>query len=220
MAPSAPVVLRVVPKSRDDKSVTDADGDSADAERDRQLIALARAGSQRAFGQLMQRYERRAYALALNLVRDENDAHELVQEAFLRVYRGLPAFNGDSRFFTWLYRIVKNLAIDLQRKVAHRETDSIEDYDFDRVTQVAPFGHSSPDPLDDVCRSEIVDHLRDSIAALPSYHRGVILMHMEGRSYEEMAREMGVSKGTIMSRLFHARQKLHHALSECCGERM
>ncbi len=156
----------------------------------------------------------------MGLVRDENDARELVQEAFLRVYRGLGAFQGGSSFFTWLYRIVTNLAIDLMRKPGRKDAElqeshsnTEEESDFPLVSRI-----DGADPLDVMRRQEIAGRIQAALEALP-YHRGVILMReVEGMSYEEMAQAMGVSKGTIMSRLFHARQKLQRALADCYAE--
>src|SRR5258708_723952 len=94
-----------------------------EADEDRALIAKAQAGDMAAFRRLVERHQRRAFGLALTLVRDENDARELVQEAFLRVFKNLGGFQGGSSFFTWLYRIVKNLSIDLMRKPGRQTTD-------------------------------------------------------------------------------------------------
>jgi RNA polymerase sigma-70 factor, ECF subfamily len=192
-----------------------------EAEEDRELISLARKGDQSAFRRLVERHQRRAFAIAMGLVRDENDARELVQEAFLRVYRGLDAFQGGSSFFTWLYRIVTNLAIDLMRKPGRRDAElldnqgsSEEESDFPLVSRI-----DGSDPVDVMRRREIAGRIQAALDALPPYHRGVILMReVEGMSYEEMAQAMGVSKGTIMSRLFHARQKLQRALADCYAE--
>jgi RNA polymerase sigma-70 factor, ECF subfamily len=192
-----------------------------EAEEDRDLILRAQKGDQAAFRQLVERHQRRAFAIAMGLVRDENDARELVQDAFLRVYKGLGSFQGSSSFFTWLYRIVTNLAIDLMRKPGRRDAElndgqaSTEDEsDFPLVARI-----DGADPLDVVRRREIAARIQTALDALPPYHRGVILMReVEGMSYEEMAEAMGVSKGTIMSRLFHARQKLQRALADCYAE--
>jgi len=156
----------------------------------------------------------------MGMVRDENDARDLVQEAFLRVYRGLDRFQGDSSFFTWFYRIVTNLAIDFMRKPNRKETehddgraqlDPAAEADFPFVSRI-----DGAEPLDMVHRHELAARLRAALDALPPYHRGVVLMReIEGMSYEEMAQAMNVSKGTIMSRLFHARQKLQRALADC-----
>ena len=191
-----------------------------EAEEDRELITRAQNGDQAAFRKLVERHQRRAFAIALGLVRDENDARELVQDAFLRVYRGLATFQGGSSFFTWLYRIVTNLAIDLMRKPGRRDAELVdgqaidEDADFPLMSKI-----DGADPLDVVRRREIAGRIQSALDALPPYHRGVILMReVEGMSYEEMAQAMGVSKGTIMSRLFHARQKLQRALADCYAE--
>src|SRR5262249_45981075 len=94
-----------------------------EAEEDRELIGRSQKGDQAAFRKLVERHQRRAFAIAIGLVRDENDARELVQEAFLRVYRGLDNFQHGSSFFTWLYRIVTNLAIDLMRKPGRKDAE-------------------------------------------------------------------------------------------------
>jgi RNA polymerase sigma-70 factor (ECF subfamily) len=188
----------------------------AEAEEDCGLIEAAREGDQAAFRKLVERHQRRAYTIALNLVRDENDAREIVQEAFLRVYRGLHTFQGGSSFFTWLYRIVTNLAIDAVRKPgrdveAFDEALSVEDEaDHPFLSRI-----DGADPLDAFHRNELGTKLAAALEALPPYHRGVILMReVDGLSYDEMAQVMGVSKGTIMSRLFHARQKLQRILAD------
>lgn len=192
-----------------------------EAEEDRVLVERAQQGDKEAFRQLVQRHQRRAFAIAIGLVRDEQDAREIVQEAFLRVYRNLERFKGGSAFFTWLYRIVTNLAIDLMRKPARREAELFDNPQLadeaDSFTFVSRI--DGADPLDVVRRREIAERIQKALEELPSYHRAVIIMReVEGMSYQEMAEAMQVSKGTIMSRLFHARQKLQKALAECYRE--
>jgi RNA polymerase sigma-70 factor (ECF subfamily) len=196
-----------------------------EAEEDRGLIAKAQQGDRAAFRQLVERHQRRAFAIALSLVRDENDARELVQDAFLRVHKGLATFQGGSSFFTWLYRIITNLSIDLIRKPGRQLADIDEQRFESEEGQEAEFPLLSKvdgsDPVDVVRRQEIAGRLQAALDALPPYHRGVIVMReIEGLSYEEMASAMGVSKGTIMSRLFHARQKLQKALADCYEEQI
>jgi RNA polymerase sigma-70 factor (ECF subfamily) len=194
-----------------------------EAEEDRELIVRAQGGDPAAFRLLVERHQRRAFSIALGLLRDEHDAREIVQEAFLRVHKGLASFEGGSSFFTWLYRIVTNLAIDLVRKPGRRDAELLDDrspVDDDANGELALVSRiDGSDPLDVVRRREIAERIRAALEALPPYHRGVILMReVEGMSYEEMAEAMGVSKGTIMSRLFHARQKLQRALADCYAE--
>ena len=196
-----------------------------EAEEDRALIARAQKNDVAAFRQLVERHQRRAFAIALGLVRDENDARELVQDAFLRVYRGIGSFQNNSSFFTWLYRIITNLSIDLIRKPGRQladidesrfESDESQEANFPLLSRV-----DGSDPVDVVRRREIAARLQTALDALPPYHRGVIVMReIEGLSYEEMAQAMNVSKGTIMSRLFHARQKLQKALTDCYEEQI
>ena len=195
----------------------------AEAEEDRALIEATQRGDRAAFRKLVERHQRRAFAIALGMVRDENDARDLVQEAFLRVYRGLARFQGGSSFFTWFYRIVTNLSIDFMRKPGRRDAehhdgraqlDAADEADFPLVSRI-----DGADPLDAVHRRELAARLGAALDALPPYHRGVVLMReVEGMSYEEMAQAMNVSKGTIMSRLFHARQKLQRALKDAYAE--
>ena len=189
-------------------------GRAVESERDRELILRAQRGDGGAFRELVERHRRRAFAIAIGLVRDEEDALEIVQEAFLRVYRGLSSFNGAASFFTWLYRIVKNLSIDLMRRPAWQR-----ELGLDEVEAGFDLGLDDADPADVLRRREIAARIGDALETLPPYHRGVILMReLEGMSYEEMAEAMGVSKGTIMSRLFHARKKLQRALVACYSE--
>ena len=189
-----------------------------ESEQDRRLILRAQAGDAGAFRLLIERHQRRVFAIALGLVRDEQDAREIAQEAFLRVHKGLPQFHGGSTFFTWLYRIVTNLSIDLMRKPSRREADlhfalEVDDADSTLLPAV------DADPYDVVRRGELSERISRALEQLPPYHRGVILMReVEGMSYEEMAEAMQVSKGTIMSRLFHARKKLQRALLDCHEE--
>lgn len=189
-----------------------------EAEEDRALIARAQGGDRAAFRRLVERHQRRAFAIALSLVRDENDARELVQDAFLRVYKSLASFQGTSSFFTWLYRIITNLSIDLIRKPGRQlvdidearfESDEFQEVEFPLLSRF-----DGADPVDVVRRREIAARVQQALDALPPYHRAVIVMReIDGLSYEEMAVAMDVSKGTIMSRLFHARQKLQKALA-------
>ncbi|MCL2778341.1 MAG: sigma-70 family RNA polymerase sigma factor [Polyangiaceae bacterium] len=196
-----------------------------EAEEDRGLIAKAQQGDKGAFRQLVERHQRRAFALALSLVRDESDARELVQEAFLRVYKSLPTFQGSSSFFTWLYRIITNLSIDLIRKPGRQLPDLDEtrfELDDSQEAEFSFVGHiDGADPADVMRRREIANRLMAAMDELPPYHRSVIVMReVEGLSYEEMASTMGVSKGTIMSRLFHARRKLQQALADYYEEQV
>jgi RNA polymerase sigma-70 factor, ECF subfamily len=191
-----------------------------EAADDHDLIQRAKCGDRAAFETLVRRNQQRAYAVALALVRDEHDAREIVQEAFIRVHRGLQSFKGTATFFTWLYRIVTNLSIDLVRKPSRRDSELVEPsvLDTDFSTPFAP-SLDGADPADVAQRADVARAIQQALDDLPPYHRGVIVMReLEGMSYQEIAEAMGVSKGTVMSRLFHARQKLQRALASCYEE--
>jgi RNA polymerase sigma-70 factor (ECF subfamily) len=214
-------LVRPFVNTRSSKS-SNEEARKVEAEEDRVLITKAKGGDVHAFRSLVERHQRRAFVIALGLVRDENDAREIVQEAFLRVFRGLDSFEGGSSFFTWLYRIVTNLSIDLMRKPSRREVEPADPALLDDATD-QPFlaRIDGADPFDAVRRTEMRKRIEAALDELPDYHRGVILMReVEGMSYEEMAESMGVSKGTIMSRLFHARKKLQRALSDVHTEQV
>jgi RNA polymerase sigma-70 factor (ECF subfamily) len=196
-----------------------------EAEVDLELVRRAQKGDEAAFRSLVERHQRRAFAIAIGLVRNEQDARDLVQDAFLRVHKSLPSFQGSSSFFTWLYRIVTNLAIDLVRRPGRNVVELEEEHQRTSSPNNEPTDHpwvarvDGADPIDVLRRKELAARMRTAIDALPSYHKAVILMReVEGLSYEEMAEAMQVSKGTIMSRLFHARQKLQKALADCYDE--
>lgn len=198
------------------------DGPSSAEERalDAALLARAANGDGAAFQQLYARHHRRVHAVAYGLVRNAEDARDVVQEAFLRVFRHRADFAGQASFSTWLYRIVFNLSIDaIRRKGGRQAVEMDEEAGF--ITEAAGDGNVlrfESDPFDVAHRKRLVAAMQQSLDKLPPYHRAVILLReVEGLSYEEMAEAMNVSKGTIMSRLFHARKKMQAMLRESLG---
>jgi RNA polymerase sigma-70 factor, ECF subfamily len=180
------------------------------SEEDARLVELARQGETKAFRMLYERYQLRAHKLAFGIVHDYEDAQDIVQEAFLRVHRGLSSFVGHSSFYTWLYRIVMNLSIDFARRIQY-ETRFLEAADM-RLSEdcfLLQGLRRKSDPFEALERRELGRRLTAALGRLAPYHQGVLVMReVEGLSYQEMAVAMGVSKGTIMSRLFHARHNL------------
>jgi RNA polymerase sigma-70 factor (ECF subfamily) len=184
-------------------------------ESDDELVGRIRAGDPGAFSQLVERYQRRVQQLALSFVRNEHDAQEVVQDAFLRVHLGLGGFRGTSSFYTWLYRIVVNLAIDAKRRPYRRRigwesiaecADDSRSFELPRI--------SNSDPHEVMSRLELDQRLTLALTQLAPYHRAVIVMReVDGMSYQEMAENLHISKGTVMSRLFHARRRLQHTLA-------
>jgi RNA polymerase sigma-70 factor (ECF subfamily) len=178
------------------------------------LVEEARTGSRAAFEALFHKYHRRAFAVALGVLKRPDDAQDVVQDAFIKVHKHIATFQGASSFYTWLYRIVMNLAIDHVR----RTRKVVEWGDDVQISEAAGDGSLVPRVEDDnpsktVVRRELSDKIRQALDSLPEYHRAVILLReVEGMSYEEMAEVLDVPKGTIMSRLFHARRKMQDQL--------
>lgn len=186
-------------------------------EADRLLVERAQAGDNAAFRVLFDKYHKRAYSVAYGVLKHKQDALDVVQESFVKVHRHLASFHGSSSFYTWLYRIVMNLAIDHLRR---RKTSRPVEYD-DAVRRDVESDDTilarmlDQNPRKAAIRRELVQKIDAALAELPDYHREVILLReIEGLSYEEMAEVLDVPKGTIMSRLFHARKKMQQALSE------
>jgi len=199
----------------------DAKGDEAD---DRELVDLARAGDHNAFRLLFERYRRRAYALAYGMLRNSDDALDVVQEAFIKAHRYLDRFEGNSSFYTWMYRIVMNLSIDHIRKAKRARHVDFDDA-LAHHEENAPVGEESllprilgSNPHKSLARREVREQISEALETLSENHRAVLIMReLDGLSYEQMAEVMKCSKGTIMSRLFHARRNMQKQLIELMG---
>jgi RNA polymerase sigma-70 factor (ECF subfamily) len=186
---------------------------------DLELVRRCQAGDEAAFTRLVQRYQRKVFTVALGMVKNPDDAMDVAQEAFIKVHRYIPHFQGTSSFYTWLYRIVVNLCIDhLRRGKRHVTLDFDEkigqaENSVDAGVLLSSDINVSPSRY--LGRKELASHIFEAVQQLPPYHRAVILMReVEGMSYSDMAKAMKVSKGTIMSRLHHARQKLQRMLGD------
>jgi RNA polymerase sigma-70 factor (ECF subfamily) len=186
---------------------------------DRELVERARVGDEDAFRSLFERYYRRAYSLACGVVRNPDDALDVVQEAFIKAHRHIGKFEGTSSFYTWLYRIVANLCIDHLRRAGRKKDVEFDDRLRHDGEQDAGGDHlpisSLGDPSEAVKNKEILAAVEESLGHLSDKHRAVIVMReLQGLSYADMAKAMNCSKGTIMSRLFHARRNMQKLLKE------
>ena len=185
---------------------------------DRDLVEAAKRGDRQEFRTLFERYHRKAYSLAYGVLRHQDDALDVVQDAFIKAHKYLDKFEGNSSFYTWLYRIVMNLAIDHLRK--HRRVKPVE---LDEQALPAADDALLPrllggNPGRALLDKEIRARIDAALSELSENHRAVLVMReLEGMSYEEMAQAMGCSKGTIMSRLFHARKNMQKRLIELMG---
>lgn len=190
---------------------------------DKTLVTRCQAGDQDAFKELVQRYQRKVYGIAYGMLRDSEDAMDVTQEAFIRVHRYLDRFKGSSSFFTWLYRITVNLCIDHLRKEGKAQTvdynDALSHADQQEAAQLRPWSLDM-NPGRAMDRKELREMIDKALDQLSANHRAVLLMReVEGLSYKEMADVMQCSKGTIMSRLFHARRRMQLAITEVLAEK-
>ncbi|MBI4604668.1 MAG: sigma-70 family RNA polymerase sigma factor [Planctomycetes bacterium] len=171
------------------------------------------AGDARAFEFLFDKYREKVYRIAYRFVRDKEDALEVSQDVFLKVYLGLRKFKTDSKFFTWLYRIVVNRAIDWVRRAKARPVQELDQAILEAQTQRASGLGGARDPSKTAEERDLESHLALAVQRLSEKHRAVFLLHaMENLSYKEIAAALGCSIGTVMSRLFYARKKLQEIL--------
>jgi RNA polymerase sigma-70 factor (ECF subfamily) len=174
-----------------------------------ELIRRAKKGDREAFGVLVERYQRRVIGVALAVVHNQDDAVELAQETFVRAYENLGNFESRSSFSTWLYRIAANLSIDLRRREGRHSMVRGQEAEgeIDRLRS------STGDAFAEYSRSELNRRLRAALEALTPEHRAVILLReVEGLSYDEISDILQCPRGTVMSRLHYARNRLRGIL--------
>jgi len=181
---------------------------------DGMLIERSRQGDRLAFDQLIAKHRQRAYQYAFRLTRDPEEASDIVADAFVRMYRALNNFKGDSAFTTWMYRIATNCFLDIRKKKRNRPTVSLESTVQTPEGEVAfQFEDTNSSPHEHAERAEAMSAVRAAIATLPEYQRAIILMyHAEMQSYEQISEALGLPIGTVKSRLNRARLSLRNLL--------
>jgi RNA polymerase sigma-70 factor (ECF subfamily) len=179
-----------------------------DREVDQQLVERAQSGDKHAFELLVAKYQRRLGRLISRFVRDAAEAEDVTQDAFIKAYRALPAFRGDSAFYTWLYRIgintAKNHLLALGRRAPTSTAfDSEEAEDFEDAALL----HEVATPENELMSKQVVEVVNASLQQLPEDLRvALTLREIEGLSYEEIAAVMNCPVGTVRSRIFRARE--------------
>jgi RNA polymerase sigma-70 factor (ECF subfamily) len=177
------------------------------AESDEQLLARFAAGQREALEELFRRYRLLAYRVAFRLLGNEADALDAVQEGFIKALTHLHGFQGRSSFKTWLLRVVSNASLDLGRQRGRRETLSLDAPVQDEELTQQPL--TMHDPAAGLERADLRRLLNEALADLPEAQRHTFILHADAElTYREVAEVLGISVGTVMSRLFYARQKL------------
>ena len=180
------------------------------------LVEQALAGSEAAFNTIIGRYHERLFHVAFGFLKDRGESEDAVQEAFTRVYLKLGNFQGKSKFYTWLYRIQVNLCLDALRRRRRDRRVLSEEALVEHAGQIS--GELWPNydrsaPLAEIERKELSLWLDKALKDLPDIHQAVlILREVEGMSYDEIAKVLDLKRGTVMSRLFHARKKMQEQL--------
>jgi RNA polymerase sigma-70 factor (ECF subfamily) len=191
----------------------------SDREIDRQLVARAQRGDKRAFELLVEKYQRKLARLLSRFIRDPAEVEDVTQEAFIKAYRALPAFRGDSAFYTWLYRIGINTAKNYLMAMGRRaptstEIEADEAEGFEEGEQLRDI--NTPESV--LLSNEIAETVNATIEKLPEELRKAIQMReIEGMSYEDIAQAMNCPIGTVRSRIFRAREAIAEQLRPLLG---
>ena len=188
-----------------------------------EIVKRAQQGDRDAFRQLVETYQRKVYGICIGMLKDPDDSMDVSQEVFIKVYRYLEKFNFESSFYTWLYRITVNKCIDFIRKQKRKREvdyddgilrgDNVEGDDSILPSRLG----INPDKV--YGRKELRGKMLQALETLSEKHRTIlILREVEGLAYDEIAEVLQISKGTVMSRLYHARRYFQDAVQEYVGD--
>jgi len=193
----------------------------SDREVDQQLVERAQRGDKRAFDLLVSKYQRKLARLLSRFIRDSTEVEDVTQEAFIKAYRALPTFRGDSAFYTWLYRIgintAKNYLVAMGRRApTTTNTDSEEAEGFEDGDQLRDLNT----PEDELASKQVAETVNQTLGELPEELKTAItLREIEGLSYEDIANIMNCPIGTVRSRIFRAREAIAEKLRPLLGTR-
>jgi RNA polymerase sigma-70 factor, ECF subfamily len=195
-----------------------------DADADALLVERVKLGDKRAFEMLVVKYQRRIERLISRMVRDTDLVQDIAQETFIRVYRALPQFRGESAFYTWLYRIAVNTArralLDLKHDLPVVASVETSDAEFDETSRAGSEPSSSETPEAVLASKEIAAAVNAAVEALSEdLRQAITLREIEGLSYEEIAELMNCPIGTVRSRIFRAREAIAARLRPLLGTR-
>lgn len=190
----------------------------AEQSSDQLLVERVKRGDRRAFDLLVIRYQQRIVKLIMRYVHDPAEAEDVAQEAFIKAYRALPAFRGDSAFYTWLYRIsintAKNHLVAAQRRPVEYDLDLTESDNYEVNARLRD--EETPEGL--VLQEELRQTVERAIASLPEELRtAIMLREIDGLSYEEIAQAMDCPVGTVRSRIFRAREAIDRSIESLAG---
>ncbi len=190
--------------------------DQPRTDEDQALVARAQTGDAAAFDDLVVKYSPRLYGLVYNMTSNHEDTNDLLQDVFAKAYRAIKGFRGKSSFYTWIHTIAVNMTLNFLKKRGRRYHLSLDDVDasiqndkeFIELT-------STSSPVREADLSELQRRLNESMMKLSEEHRAVVTMfHIQGMPHAEISKILGVSEGTVRSRLFYANRQLQNYLDE------
>ncbi|HMU64006.1 MAG: RNA polymerase sigma factor RpoE [Nitrosomonas sp.] len=192
----------------------------SDREIDQQLVERVQQGDKRAFDLLVVKYQRKLARLLSQLIRDPVEVEDIAQETFIKAYRALPSFRGDSAFYTWLYRIgintAKNFLVSQGRKVPTID-GNFDNEDAENFEEAAKYKEVST-PESELMSKQVAQTVNKTLDSLPEELRtAIVLREIEGLSYEDIASMMGCPIGTVRSRIFRAREAIAEKLRPLLG---
>lgn len=185
-------------------------------EEEREVIRRVQEGDRKAFEELVNAYKRKAYYVAIGFVNNHEDALDLSQDAFVKAFKAIKTFDLNSPFFPWFYKIIKNHCLNYIKKSARARNDSLEELEEEQYMQ---FHDERPCPGEQFVQSQERELLWEAIHRLkPDFREIIIMKHFHSLSYKEIASALDIPIGTVMSRLFNARQELRVKYLEVLGE--
>ncbi len=191
---------------------TDKDQSSTN---DEELVEAAKNGQLDAFEELVARHRDKIYARAFSMMRNEDEAVDVSQEAWVKGWQRLGQFHGESSFATWMTRITINLCLDQLRKRKRQRTESIEEMTEESGGVERQMPAVTVNPTERLERAELRKKIDEALGQLTHEHRTVLVLHeFEEMEYKEIARTVGCSIGTVMSRLFYARRRMAALLAD------
>lgn len=175
-----------------------------------ELISRCQQGDQEALKEIFEKYQKKVYRIAYGVVRQREEALDIVQEVFIKLFRSIKNFKGRSHFYTYLYRMVMNTAIDHARKTGKQPISSL-----DQEGSFQPSDETEKGPERILLHKELEGRVKRAMGQLPAEQRAALVYReVEGLSYQEMAEAMGCSIGTVMSRLHYGRKRMQELLKD------
>lgn len=175
---------------------------------EKKIIEKVLGGDANAFEELVLRYEKTVYNLALRMVGDRDDAFDMTQEAFIKAYGSLSSFRGDSKFSVWIYRITTNVCLDFLRSKSRKQQVSLTVSDDDEDAQL-DIPDPKADPEQQLIKKIRMQSVEEGLKTLPDKQRQILVMReLGGMSYAEIGKALSIEEGTVKSRIFRARKRL------------